>query len=248
MIETFVANNRLFPDKSPATAEDILTYLKYSCQFAEIAASAERDAVILKLCAQFGVTVTEDEWQAAGDVFRLEHKLLGIAETQTWLAQQRMTVEEWSEGVRIALLTKKLKEHLFGTAIDGHYISNREEYKRVALSQILVLDLTDAFKIVQALREEKDSFCSLALSYSKGKQSQENGGFAGIHFLAELMPELVQAISAATEGDVVGPIHTRLGYHILRVEKWYPTELTDSVRDQILESLFQEWLEASADD
>jgi parvulin-like peptidyl-prolyl isomerase len=227
---------------SQATDADIIAYLQRSCKIAEIAALAERDTLILRTCEQFGITVSDEELQAAGDAFRLEHKLLGASETIAWLQAQRITVEAWSGGIRVALLTKKLKEHLFGAAVDGQYVGNRDNFKRVALSQIVVLDQIEAIKIAQALREENASFCALAVAHSKGKHSQENGGFVGIQFLAELMQELTEAIANAKEGEVVGPIQTKLGYHILRVEKWFPPQLNESVKERVMESFFQAWL------
>jgi PPIC-type PPIASE domain len=61
-----------------------------------------------------------------------------------------------------------------------------------------------------------ESFCALALEFSQGKQSKENGGFAGIKFVAELLPEIAAAIEQADAGCVLDPIQSRLGYHILR--------------------------------
>lgn len=231
------------PEISSATDEDVIAYLSRSHKLAEIAALAERDALILGICESLGITVSDEELQAAGDAFRLRHKLLGSSETLAWLSGQRITVEDWSQGIRVALLTKKLKEHLFGDAVDAHYMSNRNDYKRVALSQIIVRDLTDALKVTYAIREENASFCTLALEHSKGKQSKEHGGFLGICFIAKLMPEIAQTISEAKECEVIGPIQTRFGYHIIRIEKWFPAELSESVREEVLESLFQAWLQ-----
>lgn len=230
------------PETPAATEDEILAYLRRSHKIAEIAALAEQDALILNLCEQFGITVSEEELQAAGDEFRRSHQLLTASETQDWLAQQRISVEDWYEGVRVSLLEKKLKEHLFSAQVDSYYLSNRKEFKRVALSQILVRDLTDAFQIVQALRQENASFCALAIEYSQGQQSKERGGFAGIHFLPRLMPEVSAAICDAKVGEVIGPIQTKLGYHILRIEQWFPVELNESVRQEIIESRFQVWL------
>lgn len=232
----------VLPQIAPATNEDVIAYLRRSHKIAEVAALAECDTLVLNICEQLGITVSDEELQAAGDAFRLEHKLLGASETLAWLQEQRITVEDWTQGIRVPLLTKKLKEHLFADAVDAHYMSNRNDYKRGALSQILVRDLPDALKVANAIREEKTSFCALALEYSKGKQSQENGGFVGICFIAKLMPEITQVISEAKEGEVIGPIQTKLGYHILRIEKWFPVELSQSVREELLESLFQAWL------
>ncbi len=230
------------PEISPATNEDIIAYLRRSHKLAEIAALAEREALILAICEQRGITASDEELQAAGDAFRRKYQLIGASETLSWLQEQRITVEYWSQGIRVALLENNLKEHLLGASVDGYYLSNRNNYKRVALSQILVDDLTDALKIVHALQEDKAAFCALALEYSKGQQSKEKGGFAGIHFLARLMPEVAQAISEAKEGEVIGPIETKIGYHIIKIEKWFPAELSEAVREEILESLFQAWL------
>ncbi len=231
------------PQVPSVTDADIIAYLRRTAKIAEIAGWAAQDALVLTSCDRLGISISEEELQAAGDAFRTEHKLLGAAETLAWLSQQRISVEDWSEGVRISLLTKKLKEHLFGGAVDGAYIGNRDNYQRVALSQILVLDLPTALRIVQTLREENASFSALVMEYSKGKQSLDNGGFVGIRFLVELLPEIRQAVADAKEGEIIGPIQTRLGYHILRVEKHFPTELSEAAREQILDSLFQSWLQ-----
>jgi len=227
---------------SPATDEDIIAYLRRSHKIGEIAALAEREALILALCEQHSITVSDDQLQEAGDAFRREHRMLGASETLSWLSKHRITVEDWTQGIRFALLEKKLKEHLFGASVDSHYLSNRKDYRRIALSQILVRELPDALKIVSKLQEDKAAFCALAIEYSKGQQSKEKGGFAGIHFLSKLMPEVAQAVSDVKEGEVIAPIETKLGYHIIKIEKWFPVELSESVREEILESLFQAWL------
>jgi parvulin-like peptidyl-prolyl isomerase len=235
----------VLPEILPASDEAVIAYLRHSFKFAEMAALAERDALILSVCQQLGISISDEELQVAGDTFRLEHKLLGASETLAWLGQERISVEDWSKGIRVSLLTQKLKEHLFGEAVDSHYMTNRDDYRRVALSQILVRDLTEALKIAQSLRAENASFCALALEHSRGKQSQQNAGFVGVRFLAELLPEIAKAVIEAKEGEVVGPIQTKLGYHILRVEKWLGAELNE-VRESVLESLFQGWLQTGS--
>ncbi len=226
----------------PSDAE-IMTYLRYTARYAEIAALAAQDALVVRTCEQLHLTVTDEEWQAAGDAFRLEHRLFGSHETLQWLTQQRISVEEWSYGIKVELLRQKLKEHLFGAAVDSHYLSHRDNFRRVALSQILVTDLAEALRIKQILQEGRASFCALALDYSKGKQSQQQGGFVGVQFLIELLPEIQQAIAQVQEGELVGPVSTRLGHHILRIEKWFPTGLDNPAREQILAAFFQQWVQ-----
>ncbi|HLO83398.1 MAG TPA: peptidylprolyl isomerase [Nostocaceae cyanobacterium] len=236
----------VLPKISSPTNEEIIAYLHRYYKIAEITDAVKRDTLVLKLCEQLNITTTDEELQTDGDTFRQKNNLLTASETFNWLEQQQITPEEWSEGIRLSLLTRKLKEFLFGISLDTHYVTQRDDYKRVAISQILVRDLLEAKKIVQALKEEKATFCALALEHSKGKNSRENGGFVGIRFWSELAPEIAQALVNAKEGEIVGPVQTKLGYHILRVEKWIITELNEEVREQILELLFQSLLQVGS--
>jgi hypothetical protein len=222
---------------------DILNCLRRNFKLAEITALARKDAVVLANCEKLGITVSDEEWQIAGDEFRTEHQLWGIPQTMAWLEQQQITVDEWSQAIKVSLLEKKLKEHLCGATVDSTYISNRDNYRRVALSQILVVDLATANKVVKMLREETASFCAVALEYSKGKLSHENGGFLGVRYMVELVPEVATAISNAEVGEIIGPVESKLGYHILKVDKWFPTELNQAVREQVMEALFKIWLQ-----
>ncbi len=232
----------ILPQLIPATDEDILAYLRHSQKFSEIAALAERDSLILQACEQFNLSISDQEWQAAGDEFRAEQRLLSSAETLQWLAQQRITVEDWSQGIKIRLLTQKLKDHLFGELVDNDYLNDRERYKQVVISHLLVVDLAKALDLMRQLQENYASFCVLALEHSKGKQSKENGGFMGVRFLSELMPEIAQAIAQAKEGEIVGPVQTHMGYHIIKVEQWLPMQLTENLRDKVFDLLLETWL------
>lgn len=231
----------ILPQVELATDQEVIDRLKHSRRYSEFAEEVERNILIESICEQLNIKVSEDEIQNVGDTFRKQNKLYGEVETMEWLDRQRITPEEWSKGVYLQLLTQKLKEHIGGHNADSLYMNDRENWRRVALSQILVSDLATAVKISKSIREKGDSFCMLALENSKGKQSKENGGFAGIRFVAELLPEVAAAIDKAPVGEVLEPVKSKLGYHILRVEKWFAPEFNE-VKDFIAEYLFQSWL------
>lgn len=231
----------MLPEIELATDQQLVDYLKYSQRYGEFAVEVERNILIENICKQLDIKVSEDEIQSFGDTFRKQNKLYGEAETMEWLDRQRITPEDWSKGVYLQLLTQKLKEHIGGHNADSLYMNDRENWRRVALSQILTGDLATAIKVSKSIREKGDSFCMLALEYSKGKQSKENGGFAGIRFVAELLPEIAAAIDKAPVGEVLEPVKSKLGYHILRVEKWFSPEFNE-VKYFIAEYLFQSWL------
>jgi hypothetical protein len=229
------------------TDEAIVNHLRYTYKMAEVAALAEQDAKVIETCAALDIIITDEEIQAAGDAFRLKHQLLRSSETLAWLEQQRINAEDWTQGIRIQLLTQKLKDYLFADSIDSHYLTNREEYHRAAFSQILVSDLAVALQIVQTLRAGTASFCAMALEHSQAQPSGKQGGFVGVRFLSTLMPEIREAIAGVEDGEIINPIKTHRGYHILRIEKWFAPTLSESVRAEFLDVLFQAWLSAKAD-
>ena len=95
---------------------------------------------------------------------------------------------------------------------------------------------------IQAMLQHQSSFDNTGicmLQVAKGLLCRPE---QSIPILSRLMPEVAQAISEVKEGEVIGPIETKIGYHIIKIEKWFPTELSESVREEISESLFQAWL------
>jgi parvulin-like peptidyl-prolyl isomerase len=226
------------------TDKEIADYLRYTCKIAEIAMLSEQDAKVIKACEEFGIVITDEELQAAGNEFRFKNKLSGASETFAWLERQRISIDDWTQGIRVQLLTRKLKNHLFADSLDSHYLTNREEYHRAAFSQILVSELPEAWQIVQKLRSGQASFCAMALEHSTAQISRKQGGFVGVRFLSTLMSEIKEAITGVAEGEIIDPIKTHLGYHVLRIEKWFPPTLNEAIREEILEIFFQRWLNA----
>jgi parvulin-like peptidyl-prolyl isomerase len=102
--------------------------------------------------------------------------------------------------------------------------------------------LSEALKIAEILRSGEASFAAMAIEHSKAQPSAQHGGFVGIRFVTSLMPEIKDAIAGVGEGEIIPPVKTHLGYHILRIEKWFAPSLNESVREEILDVLFQTWL------
>ncbi len=70
---------------------------------------------------------------------------------------------------------------------------------------------------VATVAREGGDYCQLAQLYSKDEESQKNCGELGWYPVAEMFPEFKQALADAQIGDIVGPVSTQFGWHILRV-------------------------------
>lgn len=109
------------------------------------------------------------------------------------------------------------------------YRDMRDEFKveaSLAVRYILVPDepsredSLDAKELVQSLKrrvQEGESFEELARDYSEDP-SAEDGGDLGWFKRGRMVPEFEQAAFDARPGQLVGPVLTQFGYHLIKVE------------------------------
>lgn len=87
--------------------------------------------------------------------------------------------------------------------------------KTVSASHILVGSEKDAHKIMDRIAKGED-FAELAKRFSKCP-SKSKGGNLGWFGKGQMVPEFEQACFNGKTGDVVGPVKTEFGYHIIKI-------------------------------
>jgi len=117
----------------------------------------EQDAINFKLCDQINVTVSDEEWQGRR-CFSLKHKITGFL--NPYMVCSTTNQRRLSEGIKL-WLRKKVKRASIKDVKDNHYISNRDNYQRVTLSQILVNDSVRSAANSQFTSRRKSFFCAL---------------------------------------------------------------------------------------
>ncbi len=83
-------------------------------------------------------------------------------------------------------------------------------------AHILVGSEKDAQKIMERIRKGED-FAELAKRFSKCP-SKNKGGDLGWFSKGQMVKEFEDAAFAAKKGDVVGPVKTEFGWHIISVK------------------------------
>ncbi len=85
-------------------------------------------------------------------------------------------------------------------------------------------------------------FATLAEKHSEDPGSRSRGGDLGWFGRGSMVKEFEDAVFGAKPGDIVGPVKSQFGYHIIRVEGFRPArvkpldEVKDEVRFRLLES------------
>jgi hypothetical protein len=106
---------------------------------------------------------------------------------------------------------------------------------------ILVATEEEANDIINALNSG-ESFAELAKSVSTDTGSGANGGELDWQPVTTYVKEFQDAVKAAKIGDIVGPIKSQFGYHIIQVRAREDRPLTQAQIDTAKSGEFSNWL------
>jgi len=123
----------------------------------------------------------------------------------------------------------------------AYYDENIDEYKKeqVQARHILVKDEAAARDAKKRLEDGAD-FEALAKELSEDRASKVKGGDLGWFGRGRMAPEFEEAAFGAEPGSILGPIKTRFGYHVIRVEGARAEIPFDEVRSRIERRLERE--------
>jgi len=86
------------------------------------------------------------------------------------------------------------------------------------------------------------SFYEVAHQYIQDTELRRSGGYRGILQRKDLKPEISAAVFAATPPQILKPIVTSIGAHLILVEEIVQPKLDERLRYKLVSDLFYEWL------
>lgn len=116
------------------------------------------------------------------------------------------------------LMSKKVGARLTEAEAKKYYEKNAFRFTtgQVHLWQILLNTEAEARDIAAKVRGGAD-FQKLAEQVSKDPNAKSNRGDAGMLTRDQLPPEIGDAVYVAKKGDIVGPIQSSVGFHVIKV-------------------------------
>lgn len=222
--------------------DEVVSFLKKTLQYQEARLGVLQQAIVNRAAASRGIEVDTQEIQSEADRQRRERRLERATDTLAWLSDQQITAAEWEAGIRDRLLTQKLQQELFGNEVESYFAQNRLDFDQVVLYQIIVPYEQLANELFYQIEESEISFFEAAHLYDLDANRRQHCGYEGKLYRWSLKPEIAAVVFAATPGQVIHPIHTEQGFHLLRVEEFISAQLNPETRQEILQRLFQDWL------
>lgn len=122
-------------------------------------------------------------------------------------------------------------------------------YRVADAAHILVGDEALAEDIAAQVRRGAD-FAELAAQHSIDEFSRASGGALGENPRGRFVEEFDDAVWNAEPGEIVGPVQTQFGWHVIRVDDFRTvpfSDVEDAIRDQLTteqgQGAFDEWFE-----
>ena len=166
------------------------------------------------------------------------------------LQQAGLTEEQLREQLREQLPVQEVQERVTGDAgpsqeeVERFYEENKAAQftspeTRCARHILFNKDQREQAEEVKGRLQDAGDFAQLAQEFSQDPGSAENGGDLGCLGRGETVPDFEEAVFGAERGEIVGPVETEFGYHLIEVtdvreEATQPlSEVEAQIRDQL---------------
>ncbi len=187
------------------------------------------------------IKCTPEEQTKCYQDFCEQHQLTSEAERQTWLQQQGITETQFLDLVTRNFRIEKFKQTTWGSKLESHFRKLKPKLDQVVYSLIRTRDADVAQELYFRLLEGEQSFAELAKQYSQGSEA-ETGGLIGPVALSTPHLKLGRILAVSQPGQLSPPTHVGDWWVIVRLEKFIPARLDESMRQRLLNELFSSWL------
>ncbi|MBD2443303.1 peptidylprolyl isomerase [Dolichospermum sp. FACHB-1091] len=222
--------------------EDIIYHIKISCQIPSLLEAIAARKVITETAEKVGITIEIAELQKSADNLRLANRLIKAEETWEWLQKHYLSLDNFEEIAHLNILSTKLAHHLFADKVEPFFYAHQVDYTSAVTYEVILDDEDLALEIFYALQEGEISFSEIARQYIQNPEIRRAGGYQGIRKRSDFRPEISALVFAANPPQIIKPIITPKGSHIIVVEEIIEPELNEQIREKILGDLFTNWL------
>ncbi|NEQ88947.1 MAG: peptidylprolyl isomerase, partial [Moorea sp. SIO2I5] len=133
-------------------------------------------------------------------------------------------------------------QHLFADKVEPYFFEHQLDYAAAVIYEVVLDDKDLAMELFYALDEGETSFYEIAHEYIQDTELRRSGGYRGIVKRQEFKPEISAAVFAAEPPQLLKPIVSSKGVHLILVEEIVKSELDYKLRSEIMSDLFSGWL------
>lgn len=232
-------------DGETISQEQFINYLKLRNEYPDLISPLVRDKVAVNAAIKRGIQVSDKEIQQAADDYRRLAGLHRAKDTEQWLDQAGISLEDFEAFISDQTYKKKLRDTIItDETIDEYFKLNSPKFDTVDLQLIVVASEAKAKELMAVLKDDPQSFSELAKEHSLDPDTKDLGGqIRGVR--RGILPEEVDAkIFNAKVGDLIGPIQTADEdiFELARITAVAPARINDMVKEEIARTIYDEWI------
>jgi hypothetical protein len=206
----------------------------------EIVSRLMKEIVIDRAIAK--VDCTLEEIDLAYQEFIREIQIENQEDLATWCDRHYFSnSKELKTSVARPLKIEKFKQETWEKALNSYFVESKAKRDRVSFSLLCHLDRDVTRELYFRICEGEQTFGELAQQYSFGAEAQTNG-LVGPTLLSELNPIVAKILISSYNGQLRFPVAIDDYYAIIRLERFIPAKLDNTMRRQLLDELFDRWL------
>ncbi|WP_192881553.1 peptidylprolyl isomerase [Nostoc sp. CENA543] len=230
------------PQQINLNKEDFIEQIKLSCKVPSLVEEITVRKIVENTAAKLGIQVDTEELQQTADKIRLTNKLSSAAQTWTWLEKHGLSLDDFEKVAHLSLLSAKLAEHLFADKVEPYFFEHQNDYTSAIAYEVILDDEDLAIELFYAIQEGEISFYDVAHKYIQDEELRRRGGYQGVLKRQDLKPEISAAIFASQPPQLLKPIFTSKGAHLILVEQIIVPQLDTKLRNLLTLELFSHWL------
>jgi parvulin-like peptidyl-prolyl isomerase len=160
---------------------------------------------------------------------------------EQWCQKNNVTPAYFNSVVLRELRVEKFKQINFGEQVESEFLRTKAEFDQVEYWLLRVTDKSLAQELYFHLRDDGADFERLARQYSLGNE-RHSGGRIGPVSLSTLPAPIATLFRGDPVGEVHSPITVGDRFWIVRLERLVSARLTDSLRTNLINQLYDRWL------
>ena len=164
-----------------------------------------------------------------------------IVDRQAWLERYGVTPEQLSDIVTRELKISKFQQATWQHKLDSYFHTRKRQLDQVIYSLIRVEDAELAEELYCRLRAGEQSFSELAKTYSQGPEAHTDGLVGPIE-LGNVGYNLASLLLKSHPGELCPPTPMRESLFIVRLEKFIPAQMNESMKQRLYQELFDTWV------
>ena len=187
------------------------------------------------------IELTSSDLAQAIAQFDSKHEFTSAASRLAWGERQGLSPEQLEDLALREPKIERFKQLTWGHRIESYFLTHKSKLDKVIYSLLRTTDAEVAQELFFRIQAGEQTFAECARSYSAGAEAQ-TGGLIGPVELSVPHPALAKMLAIATVGQLLPP--TRLGewFVIVRLEKLIGAQLDETMRQQLLDAMFEAWL------